>query len=306
MTEKLENCPITGLELKNYNSVNYNHTYEVDNNRNIKSFYVSDGCCKEKFITDNQHIFRSLFLQDRFPLLNPKLIAPDDLKKLLKEGNYLKDPKAKLDGLLIGIFNSLEFNGYASAIKTNGLMNYFFFKNRNELSIYLNALREDNLIETEDSPKEGYLNIKLTFKGINYASSLMENGTDSRNAFIAMSFGGDCSSIREAIKQACYKTNYQPILIDEVHIDNESTINDAIISEIKQAKFCISDFTEQKDGVYFEAGYALGRGLPVIYTCQEDDFNDSHFDTNHFPHLIYKNTEDLEKMLIDKIKAWID
>jgi len=96
------------------------------------------------------------------------------------------------------------------------------------------------------------------------------------------------------------------ILIDEVHFDSESTINDAIIAQIKQAKFCISDFTQQKDGVYFEAGYALGRGLPVIYSCHKDDFEKSHFDTKHFPHIIYNNTEDLKRMLVDKINAWIE
>jgi nucleoside 2-deoxyribosyltransferase len=69
--------------------------------------------------------------------------------------------------------------------------------------------------------------------------------------------------------------------------------------------FCISDFTEQKDGVYFEAGYALGRGLKVIYTCEEGDFKNSHFDTNHFPHIIYKNEVELEEKLINKIEAWI-
>ena len=303
---KLDKCPITGLDVINHSQVDYNHSYSIENYSTQKYFFITEGCCNEKFIIDNQHIFRSLFLQNRFPYLHPKLITPNDLKTLLREGNYPKTPKAKLDELLLGIFRVLEWNSFASSFELTTLINSFFFKNRNELSIYLKALEGDRLIELESVSEQERLGIKLTFKGINYASSLMQNGSTSKRAFIAMSFGEKCEPIREAIKQACTETNYQPILIDEVHIDNESTINDAIIAEIKQAKFCISDFTEQKDGVYFEAGYALGRGLPVIYTCQEEDFKNTHFDTNHFPHILYKNTECLKRMLIDKIKAWIE
>ena len=101
-----------------------------------------------------------------------------------------------------------------------------------------------------------------------------------------MSFSPKMLSIRNALKSSCIQTGFIPILIDEVHADADKTINDEIIASIKKSKFCISDFTEQKDGVYFEAGFALGRGLKVIYTCQKADFKDSHFDTNHFPHII--------------------
>ena len=83
------------------------------------------------------------------------------------------------------------------------------------------------------------------------------------------------------------------------------TINDAIISEIKSCKFCIADFSQQKDGVYFESGFAVGLGKPVIYTCHKDWFDKTHFDTNHFPHLIYENNSEFIQKLDNKIKAWI-
>jgi len=209
MTMELDKCPITGLKLKNYNQVDYNHTYQVDNYSNTKSFFITDGCCQEKFVVDNQHIFRSLFLQNRFPYLASKLITPNDLESLLKGGNYPKNPKAKLDSLLVGIFKTLENNGFASMVNLISLQHFFFFKNRNELLIYLNALNEDDLIERGIAEEEGLMDIKLTFKGINYVSSLMENGSESRNAFIAMSFGEECKPIRDVLKQACLDTGYQ-------------------------------------------------------------------------------------------------
>jgi hypothetical protein len=74
---------------------------------------------------------------------------------------------------------------------------------------------------------------------------------------------------------------------------------------------------------------ALGLGLPVIWTCREDWFNDKaifkrnaivdgnkrevdscneghvHFDVNHYKFIIWSNGEDLKKKLIDRIEATI-
>ncbi|HDY75124.1 MAG TPA: hypothetical protein ENH49_01235 [Candidatus Marinimicrobia bacterium] len=134
-------------------------------------------------------------------------------------------------------------------------------------------------------------------------------GQHSNNCFIAMSFSENVKDIRTALKNVCDTTKYKPILIDEIEIDSDSTINDAIIANLKKSKFCIADFTEQNDGVYFESGFALGQGKKVIYTCREDWFSGengkSHFDTDHFPHIIYKDINELEKKLIDRINAWV-
>ena len=100
--------------------------------------------------------------------------------------------------------------------------------------------------------------------------------------------------------------NLKYIIIDEVHQDSDQTINDAIIAEIKRSKFIVADFTNQNRGVYFEAGYAIGRGLRVIYCCNEDDFENSHFDTKAFAHLLYNSTDDLQLKLKNKIDAWIE
>jgi len=114
------------------------------------------------------------------------------------------------------------------------------------------------------------------------------------------------AATRNVIKDVVVNCGYQPLLIDEVNYDSEKTINDAIISSIKESKFLIADFTGQRHGVYFEAGYALGRNRPVIYLCQFDDFRNSHFDTNHYPHIVYKDLIELKVKLEDKIKAWIN
>jgi nucleoside 2-deoxyribosyltransferase len=47
-------------------------------------------------------------------------------------------------------------------------------------------------------------------------------------------------------------------------------INDEIIAQIRRSRFMVCDLTGHRGGVYFEAGFAYGLGMPVIYTCRKD------------------------------------
>ncbi|MCF2940650.1 hypothetical protein L1N85_19855 [Paenibacillus alkaliterrae] len=53
----------------------------------------------------------------------------------------------------------------------------------------------------------------------------------------------------------------------------------------------ISDFTEHKTGVYYEAGFAKGLGLEVIWTVREDNLDQCHFDTKQMNHIVWKTPE---------------
>ena len=86
-------------------------------------------------------------------------------------------------------------------------------------------------------------------------------------------------------------------------------IDDEIIAEIRRSRFLVADFTHGKDGarggVYFEAGFALGLGIPVIYTCREDAIDEIHFDTRQYHHTTWKDPEDLRDKLEKRILALI-
>ena len=110
---------------------------------------------------------------------------------------------------------------------------------------------------------------------------------------------------RAAIIQPITDYSYNEIIVDTRDIESDKTINDQIIADIRRCKFCISDFTMQKTGVYFEAGFALGLGKPVIYVCDRSDFENSHFDLKPFQHLIYNSPQELHTGLVRKIQAWI-
>lgn len=94
-----------------------------------------------------------------------------------------------------------------------------------------------------------------------------------------------------------------PVRIDRVH--HNEKICDKIIAEIRTCQFLVADVTLQRAGVYFEAGFAIGLGRPVIWSCREDDLKNVHFDTRQYNHIVWKEPTDLRIQLADRIKATI-
>jgi nucleoside 2-deoxyribosyltransferase len=267
-----------------------------------------------EFVEKNKFILKGLIINEKFPYSNKNSYFDNSkLETIINEAVIPRSPKELFDNLLMHLFKHQSTYGARIIIdKTTDWESELcrlYFKNHNEYWFFLSSLKDQNLITfMETSTKDGNdaMDIKLTFKGLEYIINLQESGYQSKNCFIAMSFSESTLNIRETIKKVVLSLGYRPILIDELHYESEITINDAIVKFIKQSKFLIADFTEQKSGVYFEAGFALGLKRPVIYTCSKIDFKDSHFDTNHYPHIVYNGLDELEEKLKDKILAWIE
>lgn len=108
--------------------------------------------------------------------------------------------------------------------------------------------------------------------------------------------------IQAAVKIDC---GCDPILIEkEQHNDK---ICDRALAEIRRSEFVIADVTLHRPNVYFEAGFAMGLGREVIWTCREDEFtrDKQHFDTRQYPHIIWKDPRDLRRKLAERIRATI-
>jgi nucleoside 2-deoxyribosyltransferase len=266
-----------------------------------------------EFVEENKYILKGLLINGKFPYSKEdKFLDNSMLEKIIKEAQIPDTPKGKLDNLLLYLHKNQIFYGSKIDIKTNDWdleLCKLYFKNHMEYWFFLSTLKEQGLITFMDVTApfgNDAIDIKLTFKGLEYLIDLQESGEKSKYCFVAMSFANSTSGIRETIKKVLRELGYDPLLVDELHYDSDLTVNDAIVKFIKQCKFLIADFTEQKHGVYFEAGFALGLKRPVIYTCSESDFKNTHFDTNHYPHIVYNDLAEFEIKLKDKIQAWIE
>lgn len=67
----------------------------------------------------------------------------------------------------------------------------------------------------------------------------------------------------------------------------------------------LADFTGHRGGVYFEAGFAKGLNLEVIWTCKEDDLVNLHFDIRQYNCIVWSenNLEKFEKDITNRICA---
>lgn len=314
MNKAPEKCHITDMKTEDYPSTIDIVEYIVDFNGNKYFFSFNRNHKNSEIVENNKHILKGLMMNGEFPYSKEDTFYDNDkLEIIIREAQIPKTPKNKLDSLIITLFENQKYAGASINLKDLGkwdlVLNKLYFQNQNEYWFYLNTLQEYGLITFIDvSSKDGNdaIDIKITYQGLEYIINLQESGENSRNCFIAMSFSETTSKIRSVIKKVVRESGFEPLLIDEVHYQSDLTINDAIIKFIKKSKFLIADFTEQKHGVYFEAGFALGLSRPVIYTCSKDDFKKTHFDTNHYPHIVYETLEDLEEKLINKIQAWIE
>jgi nucleoside 2-deoxyribosyltransferase len=104
-----------------------------------------------------------------------------------------------------------------------------------------------------------------------------------------------------SIVPALKATGYNPYKINE--IQHNDKIDNLIMSEIRKSGLLIADFTGHRGGVYFEAGFALGLGIPVIWSCRDSHINDLHFDTRQYNHIVWKDIDDFKKQLIDRIEG---
>ena len=147
--------------------------------------------------------------------------------------------------------------------------------------------------------------LEITGPGWERAAMLSAEATPtSKTAFVALWFMEEMLELWKSVFAPTIKrAGFEPRLAnDPAH--NEQ-IDARIIAELKQCRFVVADVTGARTGVYFEAGYALGLGRPVIWTCRRDRAEDMHFDTRQYNHILWDSPEKLSDQLYYRIVATI-
>ena len=109
---------------------------------------------------------------------------------------------------------------------------------------------------------------------------------------------------RVGIEPGIREAGYRALRIDrEEYIDK---IDDRIVAEIRRSRFLVADFTQgrggARGGVYYEAGFAYGLGIPVFYTCHADLVECLHLDTRQYNHILWKTPDELRESLRNRIR----
>jgi len=177
-----------------------------------------------------------------------------------------------------------------------------FCKNAKELIFYINHIRDSGDIKADGTMRD--YTLSLTIKGWQKVECLNRPNIESKQAFVAMWFDEELkSAYSEGIAKLEEDTGFSMFRIDMREFNDK--ICDKILAEIRRSRFVIADVTGHRQGVYFESGFAMGLGLPVIWTCREDEIDACHFDTRQYNHITWKDADELHQKLKDRILATI-
>ncbi len=291
--------------------------------------YLCDRCgpinisgslhAKLMYLEEKENKILSSYLRERFEesdnikSLNLNTYNFKEMKEIAKE--LVPKPSEKPYKLLYVLENLQDYMGEnIPVIDVNEESeNLLIQKYLEAMSYSLNKAEYEYILET--LKKLGYIETRvnrsiktatITQKGYEFLEEYRQQKKNkSKNVFIAIKFSEEYKNIAEAIKKAVKDTGFNPIKVDEEH--HTEYIMDFIKSKIKESKFLIAELTSENLGVYFESGYAMGLGIPVIAILRKSKdnhhFNKVHFDLKQFNIIEYENKKDLEEKLKNRINV---
>jgi len=166
-------------------------------------------------------------------------------------------------------------------------------------------------LNNEIAINDNYLNI--TTAGWKLLEKLRKKQSKSNKAFVAMWFPDKEKKKAwsdklekawvEGFKPALESAGFSPIRAD-VEKRNDKVCN-RIIADIRKSGLLIADVTGNRQEIYYEAGFAKGMDIKVIWTCNEDFFikEELHIDARQYNYILWENPKDLKNKLINRLHA---
>ena len=201
--------------------------------------------------------------------------------------------------------------------KLNEISAWIESSNDDEVEKFLKLMHDSGYIKY-DSEKHIF---DLTAAGWEKFEEYQSDGAISNQIFVAMWFGGttDVEKMNNLFEEGIEKgildcdLGLKALRIDKVEHDEK--VCDQIIAEIRRSKLVVADFTcpsftvdekkhhEVRGNVYYEAGFAKGLGIPVIFTCNKKSEVAMQFDTRQYNHILWENHAELAEKLKQRIRA---
>jgi nucleoside 2-deoxyribosyltransferase len=225
----------------------------------------------------------------------------------------LPSVKQKLDALLRALATRANFQvqkftlfGGDGDREANSILRAAGLSGPHELTTLLQHLTSQGLVRYE--PNSSNLKVHTTIPGLVYVESQDVPNVESRTGFVAMWFSPSIEAAYTiGIKPAIEANGFDAVRVDSREHNNK--IDDEIVGQIRRARFVVADFSCGDDGarggVYFEAGYALGLDIPVIWCVRQADLKRVHFDTRQFNHIVWETPEELCERLKNRIGGTI-
>jgi len=208
-------------------------------------------------------------------------------------------PSHKLDLLVLVVGRKTGTFGGSVALDANRDWPLVYARDPSEFQL----LRQ-TLVDETGFAVGGETGLRLTRSGWDRFEQLEATRPKSTSAFVAMWFSPDMKPAYDhGFYPALYELGYDPLRVDRA--DYLGKIDDFIIASIRKSGLLVADFTGMRTGVFFEAGFGLGLGIPVVWTCRADWLPKAgeHFDTRQYNHIEWTDPGDLKAKLRTRIEA---
>jgi len=230
----------------------------------------------------------------------PLTLTAENLSVLLESIPKLATPLDNMDRLVLLLSKRQQRADKGLALDTRFDYPLVFAHDGEEFKYLLLTLSQQGLVIVKFNDYQA--SVHLTPKGWERALELQRIRRESNQAFVAMWFAKELDGAwEEGFRPALKSTGFDPYRVDREHFNDK--IDDHIVAEIRRSGLVVADFTGHRGGVYFEAGFAMGLGIPVIYTCRETDIKEAHFDTRQYNHIVWSTAADLKSKLALRIAA---
>lgn len=235
---------------------------------------------------------------------NPPLIRTYDLPHL----RTLATPRVqwRFDRLLLKLLKETPILGSHVTLDEQRMQSYVaatYSSGGGELRFLVESLRSRGLLV---SAGDSWLSPGLSHAAYAYIDEHLVKNAESPVGFCAMWFNDEVLPLWErSIEPSIEAAGYEPLRLDKHEHNNR--IDEEIIASIRRARFLVADLTSHRQGVYFEAGLAMGLGLPVIWMVRDADLDDTHFDNRQFNFIVWTpdKLDEARRRLQDRIEATI-
>lgn len=318
------NCSICGmfeLELKKMQEFNRNHlasfltyhAFKIDPDRMTEFRYHSTR--SQEYCNEYRENLKNKNLHSPYPV---------HMDNNMIEAWYPKNFSERVDYILLYIASHTQHLGQSLYISNICLSNVLFVDVQEinthkdlpqwqwiirdakeciqEIEYMLSYLQQQNYIEADHFMVRNGYRITLLPKGYTRVEELQRYSSYGRSVLVAMKFGEETSSLREAIRKGVTDAGYIPVFIDEVQ--HNDFITPELLKHIRDSKFVVVDLTHKNNGAYFEEGYAMGLGKPVIQLCKIGI--PLHFDIAQKNTVMWETEDDVPEKLCKRIKATIE
>ena len=311
-------CPVCGrYELigAHIQDINYNHL----------ASYLAYHAFINKSHLDIEYRYNTFLSKERCDSYNKEFKEgknthgrPVHIDNDIIENWYPKTLSARIDMILLYINNHTKHIGQYLNFSLELIQSVFFIDRYDDNTDKSMRSEEDRYDEIEyiieymekceyilksSGPSDtDFYDIKLLPEGYRRVDELQKYYSYGKNALVAMAFRDETKPLREAIRKGIREAGYNAIFIDEVQ--HNEFITPELLKYIRDSKFVVVDLTHKNNGAYFEEGYAMGLGKPVIQLCKKGV--DLHFDIAQKNTIIWETEEDIPQRLLNRIKATIE